>query len=116
MITGIILLTSLITCNAFVSTIRYNKANYRMSIWDSIDKNFKDVARKWFIYRAEKAGIDWQHLVELNKMKMNFLEYMYKNIENKKIKYPEYYIKPFHEKLLIRWLSITESYPFNFEN
>ena len=110
MIIAIILLTSIVVSNAFVGTMRYNKVKYQMSIWDSIDKNFKDVARKWFIYRAEKAGIDWYHLVEQNKMKMNFLEYMYKNIENDKIKYPEYYIKPFHgyDKGNLNWNAALE--------
>ena len=96
MIASLIILVCFTVSNAFVSTIRYTKSNYKMSVWDSIDKNLKDVARKWFIYRAEKAGIDWYHLVEQNKMKMNFLEYIYENIKDKKIKYPEYYHRPFH--------------------
>ena len=94
----------------FINTNNYNRINLKMNMWESIDKNLKIVARNWFIYRAEKAGIDWHHMVELNKMKMNFLEYMYENVNNKNIMYPNYYIKSFHgyDKGNLNWEAALE--------
>ena len=92
----IILLAFINVSTGFVHSNNYKRLNLQMNMWNSIDKNLKNVARNWFIYRAEKAGIDWYHMVELNIMKMNFLKYMYENINNKNILYPNYYLKPFH--------------------
>lgn len=108
----IIFLSLLNVSSGYVLNTKYNH-NYfksKMSIWDNIDKNFKDIARNWFIYRAEKAGIDWHHLVAQNELKMNFLKYIYENIENKDIQYPEYYLKPFHgyEKGNLNWNAALE--------
>jgi len=81
---------------SFMLSSRYTTSNCQMNMWNSIDKNFKNIARKWFISRAEKAGIDWYHLVEKNKMDFNYLKYIFNNVENKNIIYPDYYKKPFH--------------------
>ena len=106
----IILLAFINISNGFIRSNNYKRLNLQMNMWNSIDKNFKNIARNWFIYRAEKAGIDWYHMVELNKMKMNFLEYIYENVINKNIMYPNYYIKPFHgyDEGNLNWNAVLE--------
>lgn len=88
----------------FKNKFSFNRKNYFImkdsnlpsNIWNDLSKNFKNIARNWFISRAEKKGIDWNYMVKQNKLDMNKLEYIFSYKENKNIIYPSYYTLPFH--------------------
>ena len=65
-------------------------------MWKLLSNNFKDVARDWFVNRAEKVGIDWNGLVNENKKDMERLKELYHESIDNKITYPDYYTQPFH--------------------
>lgn len=70
--------------------------NLPSNLWSELNKNFKNVARNWFITRAEKKGINWNNMVKENKLNDNNLQKIFDKIENKELMYPEYYTLPFH--------------------
>ena len=84
-------------CSSFTLTnknhVRYS---YQTYMWESLDKNIKEAARKWFIHRAENAGIHWNSMVKDNEKKMESLKNIFDAVQDKHIEYPDYYTKPFH--------------------
>ena len=79
-------------------------------MWETLDKNIKEAARKWFIHRAENAGIHWNSMVKDNEEKMESLRNIFDAIQDKNIEYPEYYTKPFHgyDKGNLNWKAALE--------
>ena len=59
MINKLLILLFISATYSFMLSSRYTTSSCKMNMWNSIDKNFKNIARKWFISRAENAGIDW---------------------------------------------------------
>tara|TARA_Y100000992_G_scaffold300489_1_gene269255 strand:- start:3880 stop:4929 length:1050 start_codon:yes stop_codon:yes gene_type:complete len=64
--------------------------------WKLLSNNFKDLARGWFIKRAENVGIDWYGLVSENKKDMTKLKEFYETSSDNDIIYPSYYVQAFH--------------------
>uniref|UniRef100_A0A6C0AXV2 Methyltransferase domain-containing protein n=1 Tax=viral metagenome TaxID=1070528 RepID=A0A6C0AXV2_9ZZZZ len=97
----IILFFLFISTNAFLfktpSRVTMSlKSNEPPESWKSLSKNFKDLARNWFINRAENVGIDWSGLVNENKKNMQRLKELYKSSSDNNIIYPSYYTQAFH--------------------
>lgn len=80
--------------------------------WQKVTIPFKSKARNWFISRAEKLGIKWHELTDYykNEKVQSDLLYNYMNINDKSIKYPNYYTKPFHgyDEGNLNWLAAHE--------
>ena len=82
-------LTNLLFINAFNFNSKYNS-------WFSISMPMKNLAKNWFISRAEKKGIDWNYYKNQYKNKESELQLIQDLISNKFLYYPMYYKKPFH--------------------
>lgn len=101
-ISTVFILLLFTVCNGFT----YNNLQKRSYInmksdsppdsWKLLSQSFKDVARKWFIKRAEDVGIDWYGLVTENKKDMNRLKELYESSMDHSIIYPNYYTQAFH--------------------
>ena len=91
----LLLFSSNIFCSGFYTQAIKNPS-FKINMWDELNKSIKDTARNWFIYRAEKAGINWTDMVNKNKENLNELQNIYKTIEDKSVRYPSYYKLPFH--------------------
>ena len=66
--------------------------------WLYASSGIKTISRNWFIKRAEQKGIPWTTLVEKYKDKKVFgaCEAWKHVLENKRMFYPPYFLKPFH--------------------
>lgn len=94
-------------CNGFIApnmNVRsmpctlYMNQELPSTLWTSLSSAFKRTARNWFIQRAEKKNIEWNKLTNKYQTKENkkLLLDLYEILENKQMKYPEYYTLPFH--------------------
>lgn len=67
-------------------------------LWTTLAQQFKDVARQWFIERAENAGVPWTELVrkyEAEDVQGQLMELAFET-EDINIEYPSYYTQAFH--------------------
>ena len=63
--------------------------------WKSLQFTLKERARNWFINNAVKKGIPWNELT--SNYKKNYAKIdSFKYFKEKKLKYPDYYLMPFH--------------------
>ena len=72
------------------------KYSQTTDLWSRLNCNIKKSARKWFIERAERSGINWNSTVEYYENQLPTLEMYHNCVENKSIVYPKYYLKQFH--------------------
>jgi len=56
----------------------------------------RDNARSMLIKRGQQIDVDWQENIKKYNNNLEKLVNIYDNIYNNKIKYPDYYLKPFH--------------------
>ena len=82
-------LANLLFINAFNFNSKYDS-------WFSISMSMKNLAKNWFISRAEKKGIDWNYYKNQYKNKESELQLIQDLTSNKFLYYPMYYKKPFH--------------------
>lgn len=88
------LIATFIPANTYA--LMWMKYSQTTDLWSRLNYNIKTSARKWFIERAERSGINWNSTVKYYENELPTLE-MYRNcVENKSIVYPNYYLKPFH--------------------
>ena len=81
-------------------------------VWHKVSLPFKNKARTWFIERAESSGIPWNNLQKyysgnhVDKILKQNIDYL----NNTKVVYPDYYMKPFHgyDKGNLNWLAAQE--------
>mgnify|MGYP001411591850 CR=1 FL=1 len=97
----LLLIIIISSAKGFFNKFNFNRvtrlnADKPPELWLELSNKFKKSARNWFISRAEKSGINWRHMVNENKKNLSILKYIYNNIENKTIEYPEYYTQSFH--------------------
>tara|TARA_B100001175_G_scaffold48750_1_gene38143 strand:- start:1860 stop:2990 length:1131 start_codon:yes stop_codon:yes gene_type:complete len=82
-------------------------------MWSLISMPLKEQARRWFINRAILKGIDWEKLTDYYKMPTNFaeLEEFKSKLEDTTVKYPGYFLKPFHgyDEGNMNWLAAQEN-------
>lgn len=82
-------------------------------MWSLISMPLKEQARRWFINRAILKGIDWEKLTDYYKIPTNFaeLEELKSKLEDTTVKYPEYFLKPFHgyDEGNMNWLAAQEN-------
>lgn len=80
--------------------------------WEYTGKKMKKRAREWFIERAEKKGIKWNEYLEPFKSVKAATELLLLKdiLENKTVKYPNYFLKPFHgyDKGNMNWQAAKE--------
>ena len=88
-----ILLSCLAICNGF--QLHMSKVPKNTN-WNQLQFSIKETARNWFVKRAIRSGIPWNELYQENVDNYIVIEQKRKNIENKNIEYPDYYLKPFH--------------------
>lgn len=83
------------------------------NLWSLLREPFKDKARKFFINRAKSIGIPWSELKLKynNKETMEQLKKIYDYMRDERIKYPYYYLEPFHgyEEGNLNWDAATEN-------
>lgn len=67
-------------------------------LWTALAQQFKDVARQWFIERAENSGVPWTELVQKyeNEATQSTLMELAAETEDVMIEYPDYYTQAFH--------------------
>lgn len=99
MISMYILLTAFLTVQGFFKQPFKNKSTFLRSnepstTWSALSGSFKNLARQWFINRAEKKGIAWTNITNsyANEPQVkSFFDTM-----NSDMVYPDYYTQPFH--------------------
>lgn len=91
--------TLILTATSFPiknSGFLWMKYSQTTDLWSRLNCNLKSSARKWFIERAERSGINWNSTVEYYENQLPTLKMYHNCIENKSIVYPKYYLKQFH--------------------
>jgi ubiquinone/menaquinone biosynthesis C-methylase UbiE len=80
--------------------------------WELMSGTLKQMARAWFVNRAERKGIPWSKMVKANQSPeiMSVLENMKEKYEDTEIIYPSYYTRPFHgyDDGNLNWLCAQE--------
>ncbi len=76
--------------------LRMTMKNKMPNTWDNLRYSMKETARKWFINRAGQKGIPWLEIAKKYEDVQDEIKVCKKEIENKNIIYPDYYLKPFH--------------------
>ena len=99
----ILLLIALIPANCF------SKPN--IPLINSFNNKFKQIARDWFIKRAETHGIEWTKYRKYYEDNMEELQKIFDSINNNTIVYPDYYTKQFHayDEGNLNWLASLEN-------
>lgn len=81
--------------------------------WKLLSDPLKENARNFFIKRAEGKGIPWNNIKNKYKNEDTFkkLNNMFDYVNNKNIKYPDYFIQPFHgyDKGNLNWEAAIEN-------
>ena len=82
-------------------------------LWKLLSDPLKENARNFFIKRAEIKGIPWTNLKNKYENKRNFtkINNIYENIVDNSLKYPDYYLQPFHgyDEGNLNWQAATEN-------
>lgn len=99
----VILLVLIINVNSFSKPIN--------PLVRSFNNKFKELARDWFIERAESKGIEWVKMKDYYEKNIEELEKHFNYVNNESITYPDYYKKPFHayEEGNLNWLASLEN-------
>jgi len=79
-------------CSSFHLTMKNKMPN----TWDNLRYSMKETARKWFINRAVQKGIPWSEIAKKYEHATEELMECKEKTEDKNMKYPDYYLKPFH--------------------
>lgn len=77
------------------ASVNKEKPSY---LWTALAQQFKDMARQWFIDRAENAGVPWTQLVQKydSESVQSRLMELAAETEDVGIEYPAYYTQAFH--------------------
>lgn len=87
----------LLSCFAIINGFEVYMSNIpKTTNWASLQFSIKENARNWFVKRAIRSGIPWDELYQENVNNYDIIQQCKERIEDKNIKYPEYYLKPFH--------------------
>ena len=82
-------------------------------IWTFLSSNLKSQSRSLFINNAIQNGIPWRSYTNFYKLidTKREIDKIKSQIENKNIKYPEYYLQPFHgyDQGNMNWLAANEA-------
>ena len=81
-------------------------------LWSFLSDNLKTSAREWFIKRAIKAGVPWKDSVSTysDEYCQMSLDMWKRRLESDTVKYPEYYLQPFHgyDEGNMNWMAAIE--------
>ena len=85
-------------CNGIMTINMLKQYNTPRPMWYKLSSGLKQQSRKWFIERAETLGVPWSSITSKYTNPLSFHNSMHLKtvLENLNIKYPSYYLQPFH--------------------